>query len=246
VFPGRFLNWDEVALGRLVLDLRHPEQDFCPHTVPLAPEEISIFPFEEIKPILNHRGVCRSSALLAKLISGLFPNNGSVEYVARRSIVYKLLNSGAFFDRLTKGEAIKRWLESIYRRSYVYLAVSIHSIVLSVIGDKSNDLANTVLTTRQLSPGDRIIGVQYRKLQFRSFNSRTDPTATLNCGRWKKYNRDNVSRGDEDDILEASLSDHSDLDGLDDEYQFEVYTSETTGENFVLMVKIFMTQQCAN
>src|SRR5271170_4783944 len=82
VFPGRFLNWDEVTLGRLVLDLRDPVQHFCPHTIPIGPNEISIIPFEEITPMLNRRGESRFQTVFAKLISMVYPNNSSVEFVA--------------------------------------------------------------------------------------------------------------------------------------------------------------------
>ena len=239
VFPGRFLNWDEVALGRLVLNLRKPEQDFCPDTIPVTPEEISIFPFQEIKQILKHQSKSQFSKMVTKLISGLSPRNHSIEFVVRRSIQYTLLNSGSFFNRLVNDEATQRWLESVYRKSYVYLAVSIHSIVeFAPIGNSSSDSVDTILASRQLSPGDRIIGVQYRRLRFKSFKSAGNQVPALGNGRWKKYDLDNTHRGDEDDSLEVSLDDHVDLDDLEDEYKFEVYSSDGTGENYVLLVFI--------
>jgi nucleoside phosphorylase len=239
VFPGRFLNWDEVALGRLVLNLRKPEQDFCPYTIPVTPEEISIFPFQEIKQILKHRGEYQFSKIFAKLISGLSPGNRSIEPVVRRSIQYTLLNSGSFFVRLVNNQETQQWLERVYRQSHVYLAVSIHSIVdFAAIGNGTNDSVETLLASRQLSPGDRIIGVQYRRLRFKSFKSAGNQVPTIENGRWQKYDLDNTDRGNADDSLEVSLDDHFDLDDLDDEFKFEVYTSNESGEKYVLLVCI--------
>ena len=237
VFPGRFLNWDEVALGRLILNLDNPVQDFCSYTIPITPEEISVFPFEEIKPILNHNGDSLFSTILWNLISGLFPNS-SMEFVAQRSIKYTLINSGDYFNRLIKNEAIQRWVERVYRKSYIYLAVSIHSIVdVSVITDRNSNTVDSILTTRQLSPGDRILAVQYRKLRIRAFDSGSNEIPELENGRWKKYDYHGI-RGGEKDSLEATLDDNIDLTDLEDEYRFEIYSSDETGENYVLLVCI--------
>jgi hypothetical protein len=172
------------------------------------------------------------------MISTLLPNSNSVEFVARRSIIYRLINSGDFFDRLVQNEQIQRWLEKVYRASYIYLAVSIHSIVdFSLVKHRNNDSDETVISTRQLSPGDRIIGVQYRRLKFKPINSAEHEVPTLENGRWRKYDC-NYTRGDDSDILEATLDGGIELEDLDDEYTYQVYRSDLTGENFILLVRI--------
>jgi nucleoside phosphorylase len=240
VFSPRFLNWDEVALGRLVLDLNDPGQDFCHTTIAANRREISVLPFEEIKTILDQQKRSRLPGMFAKLFSGKIDTaKHSVEKIAAiRSITYKLLNSGEFFSRLIEDETTRRWLEKVYKRTRVYLAVSIHSVVgFSVVkGNESDSSGATVfpeidLATRELAPGDWIIGVQYRKLRFRRANI---DTALLEGPCWREYDYDRT-RGTQPDVIEVTLDDEFLTDDLKEEYDFETYHS-STGENYLLLV----------
>ena len=93
------------------------------------------------------------------------------EAVASRSITYKLLNFGSYFKR--RGDQA-RWIEKIGRSSNVYLVVAIHIL--------ANESDPSRVASHNLSPGDRIIGVQYRRIRVRSFNSSKAEATQLDKG----------------------------------------------------------------
>ena len=151
--------------------------------------------------------------------------------IASRSITYKLLNFGSYFKRLINDEETRRWIERVGRSSNVYLVVAIHIL--------ANELDPTRVASHDLSPGDRIIGVQYRRIHVRSFNSSKVDAARLDkTSCWKIYDL-KARRSGEGDSLEAELSSTS-LDELEDEYEFDMYCGADLDSKYVLFVCAFL------
>ncbi len=82
--------------------------------------------------------------------------------------------------------------------------------------DNQNDLVTF------MSPGERIVGIQYRRLGFRLFHSKTLDNATLKEGKWwKRLTSNDKTRGKEGgDAIEVHLEDFSKAD-IDKEIEEE-------------------------
>lgn len=239
VMLDKGLNWNEVELGRLVLNLDDPILDYYPPVPELDPKNVSVRIFQDLGTLLQQKGS------LIDWVKKLFSNEKNLREIAftdsntQKAVSVKLLNSGAVFENMFKVEATKRWIEKVHRISYIYLVVSIHAIVnLSEVGDIAS-LGRTyesVLATRGLRPGDRIIGVQYRRLRCQKFSStKVDAAYLERSGRWTQYNRLG-NRDDDEDSLDVYLDDDVPLSELKREYDFDVYKSKESGESYILMV----------
>jgi nucleoside phosphorylase len=233
------LEQDEVALGRLVLNLHAPADDYCPHSpILITRGEVSVAAFPGINTILSRKKSSITNYLARLNLVNVPQNNSVPEFVVRSARTSRLLNSGAFFERLIQHEDVKRWFESIYRKRDVYLAVGIHSFSDTPEASAVED--STPKSSPFATPGNQIIGVRYRRVKLRGFRGSTVGSAFLDrCGRWKRYSRADPYRGNpEIDILEASLDDASPLEDLQDEYNdyLEVYYDSENGESFADLV----------
>jgi hypothetical protein len=157
----------------------------------------------------------------------------------------RIINSGTFFERLIRDEDIRRWLELVYKKWDVYLVVDIHSFSDTPGSGDLSDIENPAVLDdgERMSPfstpGNRIIGVRYRRVRFRGFRSSSVDSAFLeHCGRWKKYIDDDENRGNEQpDSLEATLDDRSVLEDLRQGYDsIGIYHAPESGETFVELV----------
>ena len=245
VLTGELLNWDEVALGRLVLNLDDPGQDFYPHgSTELRPEEISVGPFKDARFVFDRPS---GTGLIERAKNFLWPGNDqnmkAVDEISRTSVTYRLLNSGAVFERLLEDDSTRRWLEKFYRKTYIYSSVAIHVIVGPRINteDNTSGIANTTETSSVVSgslvPGDRVIGVRYRRLRFQRFSSKIDTASLQQKACWKMYDRSG-NRGNELDSLKATFEDLLSPDELHEEYQFELCRSNYTGETYISLVQL--------
>lgn len=87
------LNWDQVVLGRLILNLDDPTRHYYP-LVPIAfaPEDVIVSPFHDLRSILNQP---RGSRFIDGL-KNLFPEidrNAINEIADQKLITYKLVDS---------------------------------------------------------------------------------------------------------------------------------------------------------
>jgi hypothetical protein len=67
--------------------------------------------------------------------------------------------------------------------------------------------------TSFLAPGERVIGIQYRKLHFELFSSSKVDTASLKPNQWVMFF--GGDRSGSNDVLEADLEDSVDADELE-------------------------------
>ena len=190
--------------------------------------------FKYIKEILNSNKSSAFGTHLNKLFSVFVGNtNTSFDHiVSQKATTYQLLNSDIWFHRLCENEQVKRWLEKFLKRSTVSLAVGLHtpqdpcvslmSELDSEINDEQHDSKAKPTTTYSvatgegssvgktqtissfIAPDERIIAVQYRKIDFGLFSSRKVDNAFLNeANHWIFYG---VDRGDgESDGVTANL-----------------------------------------
>jgi hypothetical protein len=80
--------------------------------------------------------------------------------------------------------------------------------------------------TSFIAPGERVIGVQYRKVKFGLFSSHTVEKAFLenNSNRWQMFM--GSDRSGSDDLLEADLEDSMEVDDLELEGEADVVAAE--------------------
>ncbi|OGE48711.1 hypothetical protein PENARI_c026G01127 [Penicillium arizonense] len=70
-----------------------------------------------------------------------------------------------------------------------------------------------------VAQGEQIIAVQYRKVQFRFFSSKSVDKATLaKEARWERYDRPRYLQSDIEDMIEVVLDDDLSLEGDRDKY----------------------------
>ena len=236
---GGCLGPNEAALGRLVLNLDAPADDYCPHEpVTVLRQMVSIVPFPDIASLLAQRNKSRLAILLSTLFQGNSPGITVPESVARSAKTSRLLNSGAFFKQLLQNEDTRRWLETVHKKRDVYLAVGIHSFLdmPGSVSDDSSDIEGPFST-----PGNRIIGVRYRRVRIKRVDSSEGyPPALTYCARWKRYIGNPDRTSGEPDCLEATLDVESPLKDLMDDFEdIDIYHSDETGENFVSLVCSF-------
>jgi hypothetical protein len=136
-----FLAPEQVALGRLVLQTASPGQDFCPFSpVPLTRDDISAQPFESVSQLLGQYSDARYRLSLTRLLSaGSTASTRTIDVInTTKATTYQLLNSGLFFEKLTKDDQTRKWLERFLRRMDVYLVVGLHTIESAHVNAGSN------------------------------------------------------------------------------------------------------------
>jgi hypothetical protein len=79
----------------------------------------------------------------------------------------------------------------------------------------ANSHARTKEQQRQfVAQGEQIVAVQYRKLRFRLFSSKSIAKATLaKATRWERYDRPRYLQNDGDDMVEVELDDDLTVEG---------------------------------
>jgi nucleoside phosphorylase len=214
VFNHFLLPPKGVALGRLVIDLQSPWEDFCPHIGEVASEDILTAQQPLIREMIES---VKGTELYERLINR-FSSVMSEEGSFFGSAVEKtclLLNSGNWFQNRCADRSTREWLQTTIKHEMsVYMTVGIHMVPRSSL--RSHDLREQ-LQNVELSPhGDLkssneeplIIAVQYRKVQFDWPSKPAVDSAFLEvtCNRWEVYNG---LRNSEDDgeIIEATLKD---------------------------------------
>jgi hypothetical protein len=84
-----------------------------------------------------------------------------------------------------------------------------------------------------IAPGERVIGVQYRKIKFRLFSSRSAESAFLenNPNRWKMFM--GGDRAGSDDSLEADFEESMEIDDLELDQEPDSIVDEDAGFVFI-------------
>jgi hypothetical protein len=92
-----------------------------------------------------------------------------------------------------------------------------------------------------IAPGERIIGVQYRKLHFSLFSAVNVEKSNLEENRWVMFLGDRDHRGvlgEKGDVLEADLEESLTMDDLElDDRDEDAYNANVEDEEFVFLEK---------
>jgi nucleoside phosphorylase len=149
----KMLNWDEVALGRLVINLNDPSQDYYPPTeTELALQEVSVDYLIDVRAIL---GFPKVFEMIRRIFDPGQSRQAVMEKLTKESITYRLMNTGAVFERLLEYEGAKRWLEKFCHRSHIYFVVAIHLIRQGLSAEIDSVSSSRPHGRARLIPGDR-------------------------------------------------------------------------------------------
>jgi len=286
VLTGAYLATEEVTLGRLVLNLREPGQDFCPSApVKLAEGDISKAPFYGIELFLQterSRGI-RSKLTKLFTFDAATASESAHQITTTQATTYKILNSGHFFQRVMSDEATKQWLEKhVYKKRTAYMAVGLITVSdpsVKTDKEKSGEIKASAVApfgeivlpgssalpqgdsmdiklqlharnartenAKFMAPGDRIVGVQYRKLRLRGLKKDQVGTADLDeHARWETYFGDKTPRGPKGvpaDVIEVSFDKggpEADLEERNENYK-EFFFEGKNEEDLILLVSVY-------
>jgi hypothetical protein len=259
VFTDNYFTPESVSLGRLVLNKKAPNEDFLPlpEKAKLNKSDIEPSLFEGVHVTSKNDSGCKIDFAATKIATFHHENSSKPPSDAKltndvtttKVIVYKLLNSGNIFDKITKDDESKVWIEKNMVRSNIYMVSGVQTvfdakvvkgedgksetggglqILLSELlpgasfpgqelldfkfSGKTWDNQGTLVTF--MSPGERIVGIQYRRLGFRPFHSKTLGDAALKEGKWwKRLTSDDKTRGkEEEDAIEVCFGDFNKAD----------------------------------
>jgi len=229
VFVNPLLVQDSIELGRLVLDVHHPWQDFCPSTSGrLTRADITVNSSFRIRDILDKSKGTRFHLRLTKFLTSFYKTENATlsTVVAPEATSYMLLNSRLHLGRTCKDQVTRDWLETVIQERWnAYMIVGIHTVKDAEVTHDHRNVVETkasiqlpvdtlaapgagALTPGDIpdldagaekwrergesssfvAPGEQVIAIQYRKLKFKWFSSRTLESAYLEKGnRWKVY-----------------------------------------------------------
>ena len=233
-----YLGVDEVALGRLVLNLDAPADDYCPISpVKITRKDVSVLPFPGIRSLLLEQKDSSFARSIAKLFS-CRKDISVPDFVAKSAKTSRLLNSGDYFQRLLQNDEVKTWLENVYKSHDVYLMVGIHSFSDDPESSMSSNPDDNAPFT---IPGNWIVGVRYRKVRLRVVdNGKIESGFLKTCARWRKYVTPDPHRGDKGgrfgEMLEATLEEDVPFKELKRNHKADIYRPDEMGEYFFILV----------
>ncbi|RPA92811.1 hypothetical protein L873DRAFT_1579902, partial [Choiromyces venosus 120613-1] len=212
LLEGDLLSLESVKLGRFVLDAKCPQQDY--HEVPGIPTTGSKTQ-EDFRLMQKNSKCSRLRARFTRIFSADHGNQhtGTATLVSSKAKSYWLENSGAWFKEACKRPETQEWLETAIEDAYpVYLIVGYHTVIDGRVEEKrssnrglvgsihpsalggekdgmgSYQTASDEYERQYTAPNEQIFAVQYRKIQFRAFMSRSVDTMSLeHSHRWKPF-----------------------------------------------------------
>lgn len=118
-----------VRLGRFVLNIESPQQDF--RDPPIAPPETTITPQHNFKEIQTSARASNLRVRLTQLLSASYGDqySGHLDLSAAHARTYLLCNSRSWFSDACGVVEIREWLESAIEDGYdVYLVAGFHTV----------------------------------------------------------------------------------------------------------------------
>lgn len=138
VLLDSLLPTDAVELGRLVVDIRFPNQDFFQSKeVPVTSEDITTQQLNEFTYSLERTETSGFHILLSTLLSGNRGSENSSDFDVSSSIctTRQLQDSDRFFEKICALRTTRAWLERIIRRRKdAYLITGIKTIIDAQVG----------------------------------------------------------------------------------------------------------------
>ncbi|KAM6485748.1 hypothetical protein HDV62DRAFT_259572 [Trichoderma sp. SZMC 28011] len=131
VLLNALLPINAVKLGRLVLDIRFPDQDFFEPEDALITENTITQKLENIHYSNKREKATGVNSTLSNILFGNhdFGNGSDIDLSSSICMTHQLQNSGQFFEWLCTLKKARSWLErAIRRRNNVYLITGIKTI----------------------------------------------------------------------------------------------------------------------
>ncbi|KAB2569981.1 hypothetical protein DBV05_g11365 [Lasiodiplodia theobromae] len=144
ILLSHLLPGNAVELGRLVLSVHYPEQDFYqspPDSTALDPTNILTQHLHDFQQTLEQTASTGFKAYLSTLLSGgRSTSTGTKISLATASCTTRqLLNSSAHLDRLCATRPARFWLERALRRAQdVFLVTGIKTVVDAAVTDEAS------------------------------------------------------------------------------------------------------------
>ncbi|KAH9210921.1 hypothetical protein DL95DRAFT_412607 [Leptodontidium sp. 2 PMI_412] len=278
VFMNGYLDPDQVALGRLVLDMKSPGQNFCPYgTLDLKAGDVSMAPFVDLQSLANAESSSGFKLALSKVLQ-LFATKSRTtvdEISTKTAMRHQLLNVNLKFEKIFEEDEVKKWLEKvILTGSDIYMVVGLHTIqdasislnraASTDVGFKAQAPVTEVLvpgisavpgvrdafdviveaghTSRSslgasfVTPGERIIAVQYQKVEVKMVSSKgIKNLVDVGLKRKTIWQAFGAARGGSKlDTFDVSLAGKIDHDDIAEDGEVEAITMDD-GEVFVIL-----------
>jgi nucleoside phosphorylase len=208
-FFNAFLGLKSVAIGRLIIDAKHPGQDYWPvAAVALHPDDVDEVEFKSIRDFIGEENYDGFLGNLNKMFRG--KPTTSIEIASSASKVYSLVQPIMHFRQLCKDIDARKWIEIMRKIRPIFLIIGIVTVRDATVTQgrhQSSGLEDVAAPTnvdlRFMAPGERVIGIQYRRVKFRILSSSKIDTASLMQNQWKMLL--GGDRGGSDDVLEVSV-----------------------------------------
>ena len=257
------LSVNSVRLGRLVLDINAPWQDYRPKSpIQLTSEDVLVTPFLHINEVMEATHGTKFHANLSEAVSGsLAKQRTSIARItAPRGMTYTLFNSGDHFQRICRDADVRTWIEQAIKFGiHVYMVVGfitltdakvvgsirttsqmqgdasvpVTDIVTSGVGAIVPSTLGTILDSgigvdklirdvanaTYYSPGEKVFALQYRKVKYEWFNSKSVDTAFLEKGnRWiiQGGYRETL---EEEEVIAADLEETTSAEDMEIKYE---------------------------
>ncbi|RSL57488.1 hypothetical protein CEP54_008278 [Fusarium duplospermum] len=262
VFCSGYLTLKSSTIGRLVIDVRNPGDDFCPATDDALPEhEVEPRHFDTVRAARSTAANAGLGAKLTQLFTADLSLEGSNsdELDTRKVTRYHLLQHQSYFRKLCAGKATREWMETAIQDSPLFLVVGLITVQdaeaqaerqrqgqaavsgevpvgeaagipdpegVTNVGMNLHGGGSSGQSISFIAPGERVIGVRYRKLKFRMLKKKSVDTASLenNSNRWEMFT--GGDRASEEDIIEADFEDELEEDGLECDADDEMVIDE--------------------
>ncbi|KAJ8131841.1 hypothetical protein O1611_g1785 [Lasiodiplodia mahajangana] len=140
VLLDSLLPCEGVGLGRLVLDIRYPYQDFSEPEKAPAPEEIITQRLEQLSYSSEEGKESSIHGLLSDMLSGTChaKESSSINLSSATCFVHQLRDSAQFFEKICRLNKTRKWLECAIRsRKDVFLVTGIRTVCDThlIVGD---------------------------------------------------------------------------------------------------------------
>jgi hypothetical protein len=135
---------ESVALGRLVIDIDKPWQEFCPSSnLAITGQNIAQKSSFFVREILNQSKGTGFLVKLTKFFTSFYKTDESsfFDIAASEATTYLLLNSGEYFRRVCSDSVTKSWLEEVIKQDWpVYMVVGIHTVKNAIVVHNADSL----------------------------------------------------------------------------------------------------------
>jgi hypothetical protein len=259
IIRSGFLDLDEVFLGVLVPQPTEPAVDFWPSKPPVfEPNDVHCREIKHIYQLLSTNKYASLSAKITSYFSSKAgaESSSNIELVASTCKLHYLRQPLIYFNDLCADGDARQWIEETCKHYPIFLITGLLTVTDATLnhsrtGATEAEAGVTVpISTappvdaeiqfqvrRQasaaasfLAEGERVIGVQYRKVKTRRFFVEEGDKHSLAKNRWVMFLGDHEGRSVVDGsrpILEAELEEAIQLDDFEfGESEFDVHIED--------------------